>query len=161
MVRIFSDANAITSNLAVQLDTGRPCNLEGNYLPDGSPPPSWDHPLPDDWSPYADWSSFELADLLYWRDQMPGLCITDLMQIWAASLPPSHDPPFANKADLYDTIDNTAVGDIPWESFTISYTGEMGEGEVAPWKLAMYDIWYWDPRDILKSQLANPDFTNE
>jgi hypothetical protein len=161
MVRICTDVNAITSNLAVQFDTGQPCDLEGNYLPDGSPPPSWDHPLPDDWSPYADRSSFELADLLYRRDQMPGSCITDLMQIWAASLPPDHDPPFANKADLYDTIDDTAVGDIPWESFTISYTGEMGEGEVAPWKLATYDIWYRDPRAVLKSQLANPDFANE
>jgi hypothetical protein len=31
------------------------------------------------------------------------------------------------------------------------YTGEMGEGEVAPWKLAMYDIWYRDPRAVLKT----------
>ncbi|KAF8228152.1 hypothetical protein L208DRAFT_1157815, partial [Tricholoma matsutake] len=113
------------------------------------------------WLPYADWSSFELADLLYQHDQMPGSCFANLMQIWAASLPPNHDPPFANKADLYNTVNNTAVGDIPWESFTISYTSEMGEGEVALWKLAMYDIWYQDPHAILKSQLANPDFTNE
>jgi Plavaka transposase len=94
-------------------------------------------------------------------DRKVAITITDLMQIWAASLSPDHDPPFANKADLYDTIDNTAVGDIPWESFTISYAGEMGEGEVAPWKLAMYDVWYRDPRAILKSQVANPDFANE
>jgi hypothetical protein len=83
------------------------------------------------------------------------------MQIWAASQPPGHAPPFANKADLYDTIDSTVVGDIPWQSFTISYTGEMGEGEIAPWKSAKYDVWYRDPRAVLKSQLANRDFANE
>jgi Plavaka transposase len=99
------------------------------------------------------------ASMVY-HPQSDGSCITDLMQIWATSLPPDHDPPFANKADLYDTIDSTLVGDVPWESFTISYTSEMGEGEAAPWKLATYNVWYWDPHVVLKSQLANPDFAN-
>jgi Plavaka transposase len=92
---------------------------------------------------------------------MAGACITDLMQIWAASLDHDVDPPFADKDDLYDTIDATSVGDVPWQSFTVSYTGDLGDGEVAPWKVASYDVWYRDPRDVLKGQLANPDFAKE
>ena len=38
------------------------------------------------------------------------------------------------------------------------------EGEEAddtPWKLKSYDIWYRDPREILKGQLSNHDFAGE
>ena len=143
------------------LINGRPCDLQGNYLPEGTPPPPWDHLPPGDWSPYESRTSFELADLLYRRDQMPGSCITDLMQIWAASLDHDQDPPFADKGDLYDTIDATSVGDVQWQSFSVSYTGDLGDGEVVPWKMASYDVWYRDPREVLKSQLSNPDFANE
>jgi len=86
------------------LINGRPCDPQGNYLPEGTLPPPWDHPPPGDWSPYESRASFELADLLYRRDQMPGSCITDLMQIWAASLDGDQDPPFADKGDLYQCI---------------------------------------------------------
>ena len=145
--------------------TGHPCNLQGEYLPDGAPPPPWDHPAPDDWSPYDDRSSFELADLLYRRNQMPSSHISDLMQIWATTLSNNEDPPFANKDDLYDTIDSTHLGDIPWQSFTLSYNGDTqsaaNDGPVAPWKAASYDVWYRDPRQVLKSQLLNHDFAKE
>lgn len=67
---------------------------------------------------------------------MPANQINDLMQIWARSLPPGCDPPFADAQDLYHTIDATEVGNIPWESFTVSYNGEVDEDDVdAPWKL--------------------------
>jgi hypothetical protein len=92
---------------------------------------------------------------------MPGSHISDLMQIWATTLSDDQDPPFASKEDLYNTIDSTRVGDIPWQSFTVSYNGELGDGDVAPWKVASYDVWYRDPRDVLKSQLSNPDFAKE
>lgn len=144
---------------------GCPCNLQGEYLPDGAPPLPWDHLAPDDWSPYEDWSSFELADLLYHRNQMPGSHISDLIQIWATTLSNNKDPPFANKDDLYDTIDSTYLGDIPWQSFMLSYNGETespaDDEPVAPWKVASYDVWYRDPQQVLKSQLSNPDFTKE
>jgi Plavaka transposase len=41
------------------------------------------------------------------------------------------------------------------------YTGDLGDGEVAPWKIASYDVWYRDPQEVLKSQLSNPDLANE
>ena len=44
---------------------GLPCDKDGNYLPEGTPPPPWDYPASDDFFPYDDQASFELADLLY------------------------------------------------------------------------------------------------
>jgi hypothetical protein len=83
------------------------------------------------------------------------------MQVWAASLRQDGDPPFANKEDLYNTIDMTLLGDIPWDSFTVSFNGELDGGEVPPWKVKSYDVWYRDPRAVLKGQLSNPDFAKE
>jgi hypothetical protein len=91
---------------------------------------------------------------------MSGTCITDLMQIWA-SVQPENDPPFANKVDLHDTIDSTRFGDIPWQSFVVSYTGPRSDGDTTPWKVASYDVWFRDPLAVLKSQLSNQDFAKE
>jgi hypothetical protein len=142
---------------------GRPCDSEGQFLPAGAPPPPWDVPQPDDWSPYESRSSFELADLLFRRDQMSGSCISDLMQIWASTLlnQPENYPPFANKDDMYDAIDATQIGDIPWQSFLVTYNGPLGDGNIVPWKVASYDVWFRDPLAVLKSQLSNPDFAKE
>ncbi|KAG6821794.1 hypothetical protein H0H92_000803, partial [Tricholoma furcatifolium] len=51
------------------LINGLPCDEDGVFLPEGMPPPPWDHPPPDDFSPFDDRQSFELADLLYRRNQ--------------------------------------------------------------------------------------------
>ncbi|KAK0184236.1 hypothetical protein F5146DRAFT_1006736 [Armillaria mellea] len=45
-----------------------------------------------------------------------------------ATMSADGDPPF--------TIDATAIGNVPWQSFTISYNGEMGVGEPPAWKTA-------------------------
>ena len=84
--------------------TGCPCNLQGNYLPDRALPPPWDHLAPDDWCPYDNCPCFKLANLLYCHNQMLGSHISDLMQIWATTLSNDHNPPFASKEDLYNTL---------------------------------------------------------
>lgn len=92
---------------------------------------------------------------------MPAKQIDDLMQIWASTLSADEDPPFADHGDLYDTIDATTIGDAPWHSFSITYTGERPEGEVPPWMDTEYDVWYRDPHVVLQNQLGNPDFKCE
>ena len=52
---------------------------------------------------------------------MPKDQIDMLMQIWAGTLPLGCDLPFLGTADLYSTIDSTKLGDIPWQSFLVSY----------------------------------------
>lgn len=91
--------------------------------------------------------------------------INELMQIigeWArAGLEADIDPPFLDARDLYATIDSSVLGNIPWQSFTVSYNGNIHDDDDTPWKRASYDIWFRDPHAILKAQLANRDFARE
>ncbi|KAL7278117.1 hypothetical protein ACG7TL_008088 [Trametes sanguinea] len=120
---------------------GSPCNAEGITLPPNSPPPPTPAARADDWSPYADRAAFELADLLYRKEQMSAGNIDALLQIWAATLVPhGAPPPFASQADMYNTIDRTALGDVQWESFTLSHSNDAGHGDadVLPWMNTEY-----------------------
>ena len=128
---------------------------------EGASPPPWDHLPADDFSPFKNRAKFELADLLFRKDQMSASSINELLQIWAATLPEDQDLPFVSKKHLYDTIDAIEVGDAPWNSFSVSFNGEIPEGDETPWKHAQYDVWYRDPRLVLHNQVANMDFVTE
>jgi len=91
---------------------------------------------------------------------MSGKNTNRLFQIWSNTLPDNQDPPFANKDHLYDSIDEIHHGDVPWQSFHLSYTGEL-DAEPEPWKLAKYDVYYRDPRQIIHQQLGNRSFETE
>lgn len=45
--------------------------------------------------------------------------ISELMDIWAAfqhsTNGDAQEPPFASAQDLYDKIDSTEIGDVPWQ----------------------------------------------
>lgn len=140
---------------------GLPCDVDGNFLPENSPPAPWKDRSPDDYSPFQDRVAFELADLLYRRDQMSANNINDLLELWTATLPCDQDPPFANKQGLYDTIDNIGLGDAPWKSFSVSFNGELHEADTTSWKHAKYDVWYRDPCTVLHNQLENRNFASE
>jgi Plavaka transposase len=88
--------------------------------------------------------------------------IDDLLELWAASLARHDDEaPFNSHRDLYETIDSTALGDVQWENFTLRYNNNLPDGEAPSWMQAEYDVWYRDPRTIIKNLLSNPDFDNE
>ncbi|KAF7350244.1 hypothetical protein MVEN_01327900 [Mycena venus] len=139
---------------------GRPCDEHGNFLPPGAPPPPSYHAPPDNWASYVEQADFDLADLLYRRVQMSAADIDELMQNWA-SRPGAADPPFANHRDLYSTIDATAIGHVPWQSFNVSWNGVHNPDDDTPWKNQEYTVYFRDPLAVLKLQLANPDFKFE
>jgi len=144
---------------------GTPCDENGDDLPHGSPPPP-PAPCPVDenaqplpFFPYRDCGEFKLATFLFKRNQMPGTEIDELMQIWANTLPADQEPPFVDHNDLYNTIDATISGDALWQSFSITYSGELpANGDIPAWMLAEYDVWFRDPKVVLRNQLRNPDF---
>ena len=112
----------------------------------------------DDWTPYKDRVAFELAELLFQREQMSIGNIDILLRLWAASLVQHEDsPPFLNHQDLYDTIDATSVGGVPWQSATLSYDGPL-PAQPLPWMQSGYTIWFRDPRLLFKNMLQNTDF---
>ncbi|KAJ6561586.1 hypothetical protein B0H10DRAFT_2169275 [Mycena sp. CBHHK59/15] len=123
-------------------------------------PPPQEHPPPDDFTPYAGRVDFELADLLYRCVQMSAGAIDELMQNWA-SRPAAPNPPFADHEDLYNTIDTTEIGHVPWELFTVCYNRPITPGNVTLWKTQEYIVHFRDPRKVLQQQLANPDFKSE
>jgi hypothetical protein len=88
--------------------------------------------------------------------------INQLLDLWATSLLRHGDqPPFADYRDLYKTIDSTPLGDVPWENFSIQYTGERPEDDVPPWMDERYEVWYRNPREVVRNMLANPEYVNE
>ncbi len=141
--------------------SGKPCDSEGNILQDGTPPLPFIYRPPDDFTPFEDRASFELADLLYRRNQMPASQINDLLQIWSAKMNDQDSSPFVNSNDLYSSIDATTIGSVPWQSFSVSYQGEIETESPPSWKTTEYEVFFRDPCEVLKTQLANPDFANE
>ncbi|KAJ7573918.1 hypothetical protein C8J56DRAFT_1065436 [Mycena floridula] len=142
---------------------GDHCDSQGNILPPGAPPPPIQNPPAfGDFAPFESHASFELTDLIYHCNKMPAGQIDELCQIWASSLPPDTQPPFANKADLYSTIDNITAGNLPpWESFTLKQNMDNDSGDPAPWKLAKFEVFFHNPLEMMHSQLGNPDFKGE
>ena len=65
-------------------------------------------------------------------------------------------PPFSDHQNLYDTIDGTPIGGVPWQSTTLSYDGPRPEQPLL-WMESEYTIWFHDPQSLFKNMLANSD----
>jgi hypothetical protein len=85
-----------------------------------------------------------------------------IFNLWAASLAEHGDvPPFSSHNDMYDTIDSTPLGDLPWESFSLQYNGVLPDGAAPSWMSAEYDVWFRNPQLLVHHILSNPDFDGE
>ena len=90
-------------------------NRCGAPLPPGTPSPHESDRGQGDWTPYSDRVQFQTADFLFCWNQMSAGDINIIAGLWSASLAPHHDsPPFESAKELYNTIDLTPLGDIPW-----------------------------------------------
>ncbi|KAI6004186.1 hypothetical protein EDD15DRAFT_2145043, partial [Pisolithus albus] len=98
----------------------------GDFLPNRAQPEPCQPKSPDDWSPYNSRLEFELADFTYTHSQMSAVSLNVLLELWAASLVEAgRCPIFSSCQEMYQTIDDTDVGDVKWQSFTVKYTGDM------------------------------------
>ena len=153
----------------LSLPIGKICDKDGNDLPPNSPPPPPDsgpQRSSDDWFPYESRTQFELADFLYRRNQM-SKGDTDFLFTLMNTMLASHgdQAPFCNHSDMHDTIDATTLGEVPWDHFTLNYTGPLPEGvsreNMPGWMMEDHEIWFHDPVTLLENLLANPDFKDE
>jgi hypothetical protein len=151
------------SNILLMILPGIPCDEDGNPVPPGTPPPPRETDNgADDWTPYENRPQFELADYIFTKNQTSAGSIDQLLNIWAATLVGTDlEPPFVNHNDLYCTIDSTPLGDIKWESFTLSYTGELPDGDIPPWMKTKHEVWFRNPRLLVHNLLMNADFDGE
>ena len=139
---------------------GTPCDVNGDYISrDTNPPCGSDHNDLGTW-PFQNVTEFEFAEFLYTEEQMSGKKIDKLMSLMA-QLNPQDDPPFADHDDLYTTIDSIPLGDVPWQSFNIRYSGSLPEDDIPPWMTEEYEVWFRDPLKVMEQQIANPDFAEE
>jgi hypothetical protein len=129
----------------------------------GAPPPPRPQKADDDWAPFVSRVAFELADKLYRRDQASNTSVDELFDLWTAdNLPHGHTAPFIDHNDMLDSIDSIPIGDVPWESFDISYEGEGEIPQDAPnWMWEKSTVWYRNPHEVVKNLIANPDFDGE
>ena len=153
----------------LSLPIGKICDKDGNDLPPNSPPPPPDSGpqcSSDDWFPYELCTQFELADFLYRCNQISE-GDTDFLFTLMNTMLASHgdQAPFCNHSDMHDTINATTLGEVPWDHFTLNYTGPLPEGvsrENTPgWMMEDHEIWFHDPVTLLENLLANPDFKDE
>ncbi|KAL0957171.1 hypothetical protein HGRIS_003263 [Hohenbuehelia grisea] len=139
---------------------GTPCDINGNDLPAGSPPPIHDNHSTNDYFPFRSRGEFEFADFLYRDIQMSAGKVDRLADILAAMY--QDNPAFANHKDLYATIDTIQQGEIPWSAFAVTYDGPLPtSGVVPPWMTTEFEVWFRNPLELLEQQLGNPDFAGE
>ena len=139
---------------------GRPCD-EGEFLPEGIPPPPKFKLGPDDWDPFKDKVQFLMGDFLYRQEEMSAGNIDILLDLWALNMANFDNcSPFSSYEHVYKTINDIKHGDAPWKSFTTSYTSELGPN--APtWQLEDYEVWFWDPEVVIRNMLNDPDFNGQ
>lgn len=70
-------------------------------------------------------------------------------------------PPFANTRDLQNAIDSIETGDVPWQSFNISYSGPKPDGDTPAWMNEEYTVWYRCPQQLLINQLGDRSLGKE
>ncbi|KAG1896783.1 uncharacterized protein F5891DRAFT_1192680 [Suillus fuscotomentosus] len=157
----FTDSSERCYRTYHSMLNGRPCTADGEFLPHGAPPTPMPQKAPDDWSPYHNRIEFEAAEFAFKKCHMSAKNLDFLCDLMAATLMKHRDvPPFADHKDLHNVIDATQLGDVPWQSFSVQYTGERPE-VVPPWMDDEFDVWYRDPRAMAHNILANPTFKDE
>ncbi|KZP08510.1 hypothetical protein FIBSPDRAFT_901232 [Athelia psychrophila] len=156
------DAQPRTSKYYHSKLNGAICDREGNFIPTHSPPPPRHDPEPTDWGSYESRAHFELAEFLYKENQMSAGNIDKLFKIWDNHASATGgEVPFANHKDLYSVIDATTVGDVPWQSFKLKYSGPLPDEDVPAWMGDEHEVWFRDPRQLLQNLLSNSDFEGE
>ncbi|KAF8545768.1 hypothetical protein OG21DRAFT_1528267 [Imleria badia] len=123
------------------------CDPHGNFLPPGAPSPAHVNNN-DNWFPYKNQLQFETAEFLYSKCQI-------------SLYPHGAEPPFQDHRHLHEVIDATIIGDVKWQSFSVSYTGEVPEVNPPDWMRQKYDVWFCDPRQVVHKILGNPSFASE
>jgi len=137
---------------------GEPCDSNGGPLDPESPPPVAKPKDMTDWTPYGSCVAFKLADFIYRRNQMSAGDFNMLCKLWGATLLPHDDTlPFSNHSELCQTINETPVRGVAWETISLSYSGPQPD-DAPLWMESTHKIWFRDPRLLFKGMLENPEF---
>jgi hypothetical protein len=136
------------------------CNEDGEFLAIGTAPELPPERSQTDWSPFNSRVGFELADFVFTEAELSKKRVNRLFELTAATLVPHGvPPPISDHTDLLRQIDSIPLGNVPWECFCLSYDGPLPEtAHVPEWMTTEYEIWFRDPRAVIKGILSNPEF---
>jgi hypothetical protein len=137
--------------------TARPCNADGDFLPEGAPPIPVSKPS---WSKFHDKNGFLLAEHLYAKYRSSGRLTDELLSIMLAK----HEDaaPFKDHKELYEAIDAIAVGEAPWIDWEYDdAAGEEISADSPSWKRKKHLVRYRDPLKVVKNMLQNESFDGE
>ena len=139
----------------------RPCDEEGNFLPDGAPPPPLKDDAPD-WWPYDNRPHFEFANWNYKLAATSGSNLDELLKILAAAkVHETGDPTayafFHDHKELLQSVDALPYGDLPWFTIKLKYTGPITP-DTPEWKLKTYTIYTRNPLHVVEQIAGSTDF---
>ncbi|KAG1737260.1 hypothetical protein EDB19DRAFT_1895859 [Suillus lakei] len=79
---------------------------------------------------------------LYKNRRLLSVNTANSAQLLSESLTHGDTPPFTNHTDMYDTINSTPLGDVPWQSFSSQYNGILPDDpdDIPSWMKSEYDI---------------------
>ena len=139
--------------------SGRRCDRHGVSIPPNTAPEVPTTKADDDWSPFTSRAGFELAEFMFTDAELSQKKIDKLLELWAATLVPHGDsPPITSHQNLHQQIDTIDLGNVRWENTCLKYKGPLPMTTRPPeWKTTVYDVWYWDPRQVIMNILASPD----
>ncbi|KZV59530.1 hypothetical protein PENSPDRAFT_595273 [Peniophora sp. CONT] len=141
--------------------TARPCDSNGNFLPDGAPvPPRNDNNK--SWEPFQSRPQFSFAEWVFERTQTSKANVRDLLELWAAHeiLENGHDennPIFKSYDDLIAHIDAIQHGEAPYYSVEMHYEGDVDHTSPS-WKREPSVLFTRDAKLVADMQLGNPEF---
>jgi len=153
-------------NLAVALTTyyyvliAERCNERGEFLASDAPPVLPEVWSTTDWFPFNSRVNFKLADFIFADAELSRKKTNRLLELWTATLiPHGAAPHIGDHADLLRQIDSIPLGNVPWECASLSYEGPLSESNPPPeWMTTEYNVWFRNPREVIKGILANPEF---
>jgi len=140
--------------------TGAPCDADGYDLEPGVPPQDHSNGSQSDWAPFTSQTQFETADFLFRKAEMSQADIDTLMRLWATTTSDG-SAPFQNHQEMLATIDAIKLGDIPWQTFSAKYCGEVPLENPPDWMLKEYTVCFRDPLAVVRSMISNPDFKGQ
>ena len=62
---------------------------------------------------------------------------------------------------MYEAIDSTSMGDIPWKSFTLEYNSVQPEDDIPSGMIIDCDAWFQNPWDLVCNMISNPNFEDK
>ena len=99
-------------------------------------------------------------EFLFTEAELSQKKIDKLLELWAATLVPHGDtPPITTHQDLHRQIDTLELGNVRWENAPLKYDGPIPKTTRVPeWMTREHDVWYRNPREVIKNMLASTDF---